>query len=44
MFTPTLLLIISIVGIVICLNPLRRMPTYGRKERASIRNLYSYQK
>lgn len=44
MLTPTTLIIISLVGIIICTNPLRQMPTYGRESRASIRNLHSYQK
>ncbi len=43
MFTSGTLVIISLVGIAICLNPFRRKPSYGRRSRASIRNLYSYQ-
>ncbi len=43
MFTASTLVIISIVGIAICMNPFRRKPTYGRRARASIRNLYTYQ-
>ena len=36
----TTLVIICLIGLTVCLNPIRRMPNYGRKERASIRNLY----
>lgn len=44
MFTAGTILVICVVGIIICLNPLRQMPNYGRGARASIRNQRSYQR
>ena len=39
-----IVVIVAMVGLILCMNPLRRPPTYGANRRASIRNLRNYER
>ncbi|MCA9960540.1 MAG: hypothetical protein R3E31_28570 [Chloroflexota bacterium] len=42
--TISIILLLSVIGIVFCVNPFRRTPDYGTRSRASIRNVRSYER